>query len=546
MSLNSNELIAKINLVRASRYLMNRQAVTEHFPLSNERAEVEQIIHEMIFAYIKSKFQGCRIRPGEQNFSVRLDAEVHQKARKLREVILQNAEWKRWFDENHRNITDTIANNHNAFHDSNYVEYSVTEDKHFIRVPFVINRIRHYSSEGLMRLFQWLDDQYQKDVRLANLYPQTVQLMEQEIARREEARRQRIERERTQYLASLHNRLVKPIRPSDVDRSNTSAEAIFKAKMYDWCREQGRPPAYTEEITPQVILPIDTGVRVIAREGEREKDWYAVPMFGGYEMPEGFVLKDRWGRVSDYNTTDKRSRDGQAPIVLDGFVFCSFDIAHWAHTIPTEHRELLAATRRFREEANAEAAEAARRYEEEREQREAAARAQKEAELEARHNELRERLIRAREVVVETPAQATPAPSYAEAFFNPKEEAEEEEDDFFEDEEIHEEEEAPAPPERTPAMDALSDSIRSQMSRRTEGLLQQLETLQHQTGVYRNSRGLPNERYIFVTSSGHKNFFRTKEEACLHARAVGLDSSRMEYIYDYWQPTLTVEHFIRR
>lgn len=549
MARDSQTLINKINMVRSSRHLMKMGAVTEHFPITGETEIMNQAIRDMIFAYLKSKFLGCRIRPGDGTAILRLDAEVHLKARKLREVIMQNPDWKRWFDENHRNVTDTIANNDRSFQGEGNINYVVEEDRHGIHIPFSPDRIRSFNTEGLIRLFTWLDNEYQKDVRLAGMYDSTVTLMENEIARREEARRQRIESERTRYLTSLKDRLMPKIRTGDFDRNGITAEDKFKAAMYDYCTAAGIEPRYAVPLTDRMMLPNETSVRIIAPPGERESDWYVVPMFGGYTLPEGYEVKDRWGKISDYNTTDKRSRDGLAPFVVENFVFCMFNMDFWAHTLPEGHAELLAVSQQIEATTKVEAELARVEYEAEqaRLQAEAEARAAqarleaeqaKQALLEEQRAQLRAKLAETRnsaqatvpEAFVAIPKVKAPEPTPVT----------EEEPDFFEAEEVQE------VPSRTPEQDALSKAIQAQLNKKADQVNAQVAALSHAPGVYRNNKGLPIEKYIVVDRNGQKTYYRTNEEASRYAiSTLPLGTLDGAYVNDYWKPTLAVEHIHR-
>ncbi len=540
----SQELINKINLVIASRYYLKNNIVSEHFPLSVEKTEMDAILQSMLFKFIKHKFTGCKIRVGAEVISIRLDDEIHRKARKITEAVLDNQDWKEWFLEKQASIINRIQSNASAFKSSNYVRYEVVEDHHYIHVPFLSRKIYDFNVHGVIQLINWMDNEYKKNVYLSSLYNQVTKLITDEVAARNEMRRMRTETERNNYLSGLRSRLMRPINLGDFDRSSINAEDKFKAKMFDWCINNGITPSYAEAITNEIMLPVGTNVRVVVKDGERDDQWYAVPMFGEYEIPEGYVLRDRWARVTDSNSKEKRARDGLAPIVLEGFVYTSFDLRFWAHTIPAEYEALRAQTLLMRQEAQVEAVEAKKAYDAEQELQRQRQEEERKARLEQEASELRSKLeqLRSQDPVEVSPivpleAPATKKPTLEEVLGKTK----------ISKTYTHYDQQTLGAPaesssEEVTRIQALSESIKAQLDRKGEDVRAQIATLVHSAQVYCNGKGLPIERYVAVSAQGEKRFFREKEDALAHMMyRYGIPRGDLEYVYDYWNPSERVE-----
>jgi hypothetical protein len=559
MALSANEMIKKINFVRSARNIHQRGMITEYPLIPTNPEQEKEVVRDLLFSYLKGKFPGCRIRPANVKFSIRLDNDIHKKAKKLREVVLNHQEWRRWFESNHSSILREINQANNAFRGSTSVfEYIEEEGNAFIHVPFELRRIYGYNQDCLMSIMQYIDNEYRKDERLSNIYERTVNIMEAEIARRNQARQDRLTREHSEYLAGVRSRLIKTVNSSQFDRNGITFEDKFLAKVYDYCTARGIQPQYAEEVTYDKMLPVGTSVRIMAREGERDQDWYAVPMFGGYETPEGFQLRDRWGKITAHDASNTRSRNGAAPLVLENYIYTAFDQRFWQHTIPQEHADLIEMSRQLRAEAQVEADEArliweageaereaarqaeATRLRAEREERDRLRREQeqreKEERLEREREQLRQRLEQMRAEPVPTPAPAQPVSEMSD-------------DELIEELFEGEEEPQPEPQRYTQAELDAQAALRAQLGQRlnhqSDQMLQQLNQLRHTMGAYRNSRGIPLERFVLVDGQGNKQFFREVDEIRAASHQMGLTGDKDRYIYDYWNTTTPVEYLRR-
>lgn len=77
-------------------------------------------------------------------------------------------------------------------------------------------------------------------------------------------------------------------------------------------------------------LRVGMPVRCIHLKGDREKEWYVVPInFNKADLPEGFVLVDGFVQISEIGSTHERARGGEAPVVANHYIFLQFDEKYW-------------------------------------------------------------------------------------------------------------------------------------------------------------------------------------------------------------------------
>lgn len=522
MAVNATELIGKLNFVTSSRLYKQKNYIEEYPNLPANLAEEEQIVRNMMFSFIKKLFVGCKIRPNANSFSLRLDGQVHRKANKIRDIYNNDSEWRTWFERNHQNLFRTMRTNRQSFNSSNLVHRNQVEGKIFLSIPFTPSRIYGYATNGLVDFTEWLEREYQKDLDLFNIYDEVTSLIEAEIERKEWERRERIERELREYKESIFRNLFKPISP--LEESEDAIDRLFAHKFREWAREQGVAPEYT--LTPTAVEMIPTGlkVKIMAPPNSEEEGWIALPPFEGYEEPADFEMQG-WGKVTSIDMTSERSRQGQAPVVVQEYLYTEFHLEHWKHLLPENHAEILEASTRLRREAEAEiepwleqerirkereeaeriAAEEERKrvLEEQRRQAEEIARAEAEAEAarllqveeeEAEQARLEE--VRRRELAEQLRRQLA--------------------SQTVEQPQVQVEEVVPfAPAEPTPEPERATEE-----------------------GLYRNSMAIPLERYVAINGEGQTRRFTNPERA-----AEWLGYSGEIVIYDYHVPHNEVEEF---
>lgn len=504
------KLLERLVDLQSVRFMKDENLTEDYLPLPTNEEERKDIIRDMVHKLLRKHFQGCRTRPGSDNFSVRLDSEVNQKAEQVRELVTRSTEWSRWFDSNHHSLYSQVYQRLNAFERSGFFTTKRENERRYLTVYASPRNIRHFDRYGIKGLAEALQAAVVQENETAEFYDRTLELIEGEKARREEARRARIERERQELMQGIKDTLMKPL--STINATPFSYEAKFKSKMEQWARENGKDLVYAVELTDEVIMKNGTSVQIMSKDGETDAEWYAVPMFGGFEVPEGYSLKDRWGRVTGYSKTDARSRNGEAPIIIEGFLYLSFNMEHWKHTLPEGYEELLAATKRIELEAQEEFAyeEAIRREEERRkkleEERILAEKLELKRQLDEEQSALREKYARLEQ----------------EKIAQLREELKKQ----FEEQPIE------VKPEVVEEIKAAAPT----------GILAHIASLKHEPGVYKNSRALPFERYVVVHPDGKPMYFEQKSEAFNYARgAFVMSSDRLTYVYDYLDPKNRVE-----
>ena len=354
MSITLSPLVNKVNFVIALRDMRQKNEIQEYPPIPETPHQEQEIVKDLVFKFLKHNFKGCHIRVNAHSISLRLDGQIHRKASKIRKIWNDEYEWRQWFERNHRNIYDVMRRNNQAFSGGyGYVEIRTREDKTYLYVPFKPNRIYNYQNNHVRDMFNWLRSEYQKDVQAANIHDEFVQLMETEVERRETERREKYERALNEYQQGLRDRLFRPI--SELEDSDDIEKQILARKMRQWARENGKQPYYAGELTYDNIVPVGTSVRILSMEGSKSKGWYALPMFDGFEIPEGFTIQQGWGKVTKHDPTGERSLDGAAPIVIQDYIYTSFDVNYWKHLLPEGYNELLEVTEGFADEVAEEA-----------------------------------------------------------------------------------------------------------------------------------------------------------------------------------------------
>src|SRR5437763_2974539 len=120
MTVNATALVSKLNFVLSSRKLVNAGYIEENPPLPQTGTQEEEIVKDLVFAYLKKRFVGCRVRQNQHSYSLRLDSHIHRKANKLRDIYNNEAEWKQWFEQHHSGHYRTMRESRQGFQ-SGYV-----------------------------------------------------------------------------------------------------------------------------------------------------------------------------------------------------------------------------------------------------------------------------------------------------------------------------------------------------------------------------------------------------------------------------------------
>lgn len=483
--MDTNKLIEKINFARASQFLKGRQMIQEHFPFPTNTDEEAESIKKMTYAYLKTRFAGCKLRANPLSFSVRLDGEVHRKVKKVRERVLNDMEWRKWFQDNHREIIRTIERHSNPFNNG-MVEFRTKEGRDFLYFSLQTNRIYGYQNEGLNQLFRQMDEAYEREKNVADLYDQVVALIEGEINRKFEENQRRITGDRDKFMQHIERDLVKRI--TRVNREGTTFQDKLAARMHDWCVENGIEPMYANEPTYDRVLELRMNVDIIVRDEDTDEDWYVVPTFGGYELPEGYTKLDGYGEITNFEATGRRSRDGANPIVIMDHMYCQFNLDHWKAHLPEGFDQVLEATRRISAEVQAEVNQAEEERKEverrEREEREARARQEMQERLERQLREKRE-------------AEAKTEAERAEADRVAREEAE--------------------------RIARLREQLMGQLTQAQTAEAQvEPDPATFPNGVYRNGRAIPLERYVSVYD-GRVRRHLNRTQAIDRLRGLGLN-----------------------
>lgn len=483
MTVDVNKLVAKINFARASKLLKDREMLEEYLPFPANNDEETESVKRLVYYFLKKRFVGCKLRSNAQTFSLRLDGETHKKVRKVRDKVLNDPEWKKWFNDNHRQILQRIERHTNTFN-GHQVEVRSKDGRDFVYVPIQTNRIPQYQNAGVMELFTFLDQQYQREVEVAGLYDNVVQLMEAEVVRKEEETRARIAEDGRNYTRRVRENLLRRI--ARVNPTGVTFEDKLAAKMHAWCTENGIEPAWAMEATYDRIIPVGFNVDVIVENEDDDAGWFAVPTFGGYTMPEGYYALDGYGEVTAHETTGARSRNGQNPIVVMKHMYLQYREDLWAAHFPARYFEILEATRRFAEEVKAEVAQAE-------EQRKEIERRDREERQARERQEMQERLER----------------QLREA------------QELGEQERVEREAQIRAEREERERLDRLRAQLTQQLTQ-AQAVEQAAEPdpATFANGIYRNTRAIPLERYLTVVD-GRVRRFATRTAAIDNMRGNG-------------------------
>jgi hypothetical protein len=261
-----------------------------------------------------------------------------------------------------------------------------------------------------------------------------------------------------------------------------------------------------------------------------------------------------WGKVTNIDMTSERSRQGRAPIVVQEYLYTEFDMQFWSHLLPEGYAEILEVSQRLRaeaeveiepwleqerirkeaEEAEARAAEEARQRQIEEERRLHEETIRRQLEERRRQREIEERRIaeaaermreqmqaeaeaerRAAEEVVQTPTD-----QFARLFEDFVTPDRREMPDIDVDE-------APRAQPNADLLAALRNQFNAEPERATE------------SGLYRNMRAIPLERYVAINAAGETRRFASAQRAAQH---LGLTGAVV--IRDYHVPHEEVEGII--
>lgn len=477
MAIEINELTAKLNFVRASRMLKGREWIEEHLPLPTSRTEEAETAKTMLKSYLKKRFVGCALRENGETFSVRLDGELHQRVKRVKEIMLTDDHWKRWFQEHHRRLYDEINRHNNTFNGEG-IELKEREGQNYLYVPLQISQIQNFQQEGIMRLFAFIDGAYSREAQVANRHEEIIQLMEAERARKAEERRRRIQHDRDRYTTMIHQNLLK--HTGTIKTDPKTLEERVAVKMHAWCTAQGINPVVAAEPTYANVVPVGINIEMIALQTSDDVSWIAVPTFGQYEIPEGYELIEGYGEVTAHDVTNARARGGAAPIVAQKYIYLEYQEQFWKPFFPARYDEILEATRRATHEAEAECAAAA---------------------------EERKAMLAAQE--------ADNATRAAEAKRNATETA------------IAEQQAK----EEKPAND-LAASLRAQLEAQKEAQIA-VDPSTFPNGIYLNDRAIPLERYV-VVHAGRIRRFQNAADANAFAYGRGIEGDALHQVRDYY------------
>lgn len=544
MAVNSVEIVKKLNFVKSSRYLKSKEYIGEHmlFP-ENEQHEADQL-RNAIFSFLKKKFHGCHLRVNNHSVSLRLSGSIHIKARKLREIFDRETEWRSWFENNHRTIYSTWRNNRSNWNNG-YVQTITVDEVLYVHVPYIPNRIYNYYDSGIVSMLDFLVKEHKSDENVAAIYDEAIRLMEEEVARKERERRERIERELNDYLSGMKSRLY--FSATELQESPDPVDKLFAEKVLAWARENGKAPEYVREAGYAQMVPARTKVQVMNQKDSQEENWYVVPVFEGFQVPEGYELQEGWGLVTKHDEQNDRSRKGTAPIVVEEYIYLSFNMEHWKHLLPEGYTELLEISNRLRAEAEEEAAPLvaeARKKEAERvaeaSRLEAEAKKQEEEARKLAEKRAAEDAERIRQQVEEERARRQEMERISS-----QQRREQEEHQAMEAQRAYEAEVRLAQ-EVAERRARLAEQLRAQVTQAEVAYVppQVIPTDDRapatDPGIYRNQRAIPLERYVVIVSGGGTRRFGGLHAACSFA---GVSDGDNVNIRDYHDPHDIVEHY---
>lgn len=511
-------LLRKLNHAGTARYLSGKSIEIDYPPFSQTDDEEKEVLRTILFTVLKRTFLGCKIRPNANSFSLRLDGHIHKKAAKLRKILRDEPEWQGWFQDNNSRIARRLQNTQSPYHNSNYYRHQEMPDgKSFLYFPFTPQQIYSYASQGLTPYLESIISAHKKDQQLAEVYEETIQLMETEIRRREEEAARLLREKRDQYNSHLFGRLYKSA--TELQESQDPLERLFAQKFIDWATENHTAPRYAADIGPVEIVAPGLEVRVMAPPGSEEEGWIVIPPFEGYpEIPADYEFQG-WGSVTRVDMTSERSRGGQSPIVVEEHLFTELDMTYWSHLIPEDYHAVHEVTTRLRAEAQAEiepflAEERRREAERKRIENERAETLRIQDEL--LRQQTRERFE------MEAARRATAAAASAELTQEQVQQAFDQSVDAMP---------SDTPPEEPVAANAsLLEALRNQVGS------QPAAARANSYGLYHNTQAIPIEQYVAIRQDGTVRRFANTQRAL-----AWLGDSEMP-IHNYYAPFAHVGH----
>lgn len=562
MSINTVEMVGKLNMVLTARRFKEKGFIEEYPTLPATPQEEEDIVRDLVHVFLKKTFVGCKIRANALTFSLRLDGHIHRKANKIREIYNDQQEWRSWFENNHSRLYRTMRENRNSFaNQTGLIERREEGDRLFLYIPFKPNRIYGYVNHGLSEFCQYLENEYQRDEKLSAIYDEVLRLMEQEITRREQEKRERIARELLAYTQNISRKLFRPI--AELQESEDAVDRSFALKFSQWARENGFAPEYAVPATAQEMVVTGMKVCVMAPPESQEEGWLSLPPFPGFTQPEGLELQG-WGDVTAIDFTGERSRGGSAPIVIKDYMYTEFHLEHWQHLLPANYAELLEVSQRLRREAEADIEPwlEQERIRKEREEAEARAReeeAERQREIErlAFEEEIRRQVAESEERERRESERRAQALQAELERINAQQARDRDQPEPSEEmAEVEATEEVQSDVQMTDAMRRFIEQVRQQTGTTPTGApmnpfgddaptpppfapAPEAERATEE-GLYRNGQAIPLERYVAITTTGNTRRFRTAEQAVTwlgHTGDVVVD------IRDYHAPHELVERF---
>lgn len=526
-TLTTQQMINKANLVMISRQLVSENVIENNISLPVEPSQFEEANQNIIFGMVKHYMPGCRIRPASNHITVRLDSQTHQKAKSVRDIVINNTLWAEWFQQNQANVYRRIQEHSSPFQYDG-IELRMENEREFINLSLSPDRLPGYRSTGFSRIHESIKRCMRDQTVLADSFDEVNTLVEEERTRRQEARAQRIERERQELVDSVKESLTPTLDKFTSPHSKVTEK--FRELMTAWSQENGLEPRYAVPVTPERILPLNKGVRIVKPTTSTNEGWHCVPMFGGYEMPEGFELIQRWGEVTGFDSESERSLGGTQTVVLQGYVYTAFDRHYWESVFPERYDEILEVTNRLQEEAVALVKEEEERAKELERQRREASRLLQDAERLVKE----EHEARIREIKESYKASVqTEEEKLREALSQKRQEVKAKLDELF-GQGVAETIVTPEPLAQAAPLPPTPPAKRAAAKKEEE--------LKRPVGVYINPKGLPSERYIYVNQQGKMKGFRDKGAAKEFAFADAvLAADRGRYVYDIFDPENRVD-----
>lgn len=503
-------LLHKLNHVKTYRYLRDNDIEIDYPAFSSSDEQEQQHVRMILFAFLKQKFTGSKIRSNANSFSLRLDGQVHKKASKLRQILTEETEWQAWFERHHPQIHRQIRHTASGFESNSYFRYNRTDDRReFIYLPFNPTNIYGFGSNGLSPYIQSIQHAYQRDAEVASVYEEATQLIEAEVQRRDEEKARLLREEMERYNEHVRSHIYQSA--TELQESEDPLERLFSQKFLRWAEENHMAPRFAKPIGPVEMVSTGLKVKVVAPNSEEEEGWIVLPPFEGHpELPAEYEFQG-WGRVTSIDLTSERSRSGQAPVVVQEHLFTEFESKYWEHLLPENYAVIKEATDRLRKEAEEEIEPF---LAEERERQELQERLERERQETLRQQEaqLQEQLRLQRE---------RESQQVRELFVDDEDESEDE---------VLEVEVAPDSPSDEVVAEPVGpnasfvEALRRQVSPRQSG-----ETAS-EYGLYHNSQAIPLEQYIAISESGTIRRFPTSEAALYF---LGRDEMT---IYNYHEP----------